>query len=213
MPGLVVTVVDYGAGNIRSVVGALHASGANAKVTSDFQQIAAADRLLIPGVGSFRSAMDRLVSQNIDTAIREAVSRSVPILGICLGMQLLCNWSDEDGGAEGLGIFDGRIEPFTSTPEIRLRIPHVGFNRVQAPGDSILMEGISKRADFYFAHSYRLGSADSKSGVVTGTTNYGTSFISIIEARSHVFAVQFHPELSQGNGLALLRNFLDVPTC
>lgn len=208
-----VTIVDYRAGNIRSVSGALVAIGANVEVTSDADRMRVAERLLVPGVGSFRSAMERLKAQGIDAAIGECASRGTPILGICLGMQLLCSWSDEGGGSSGLGFLNGRVGRFTSSVEAPLRVPHVGFNSVRGSDESELLRGIPTDADFYFAHSYRLGPVPLDQRVVTASTEYGQLFTSVIEMDHRIFGVQFHPELSQGNGLSLLRNFLDIEPC
>lgn len=208
-----VTIVDYQAGNIRSVTGALAAIGANVEITSEADRVRVAERLLVPGVGSFRSAMKRLTAQGVDAAIRECASRGTPILGICLGMQLLCSWSDEDGGSAGFGFLNGRVGRFTSSVEAPLRVPHVGFNSVHGSGESQLLRGIQADADFYFVHSYRLGPVPPGQRVITASTEYGELFTSVVEINHRIFGVQFHPELSQGNGLLLLRNFLDINPC
>jgi imidazole glycerol phosphate synthase glutamine amidotransferase subunit len=214
MESNLVTVIDHGAGNIRSVVGAVESLGEKARVTGDPEVIQDSRILLLPGVGSFRSAMTRIHALGIDSAIRTALESGGFILGICLGMQLLCEWSDEDGGTEGLGLVSSQVTKFERIEsDISLRIPHVGFNSVTSNSSSALFTDISPDSDFYFVHSYRVASLEENSSIRTATTSHGGDFISAFEIEDRIFGVQFHPELSQGNGLQLIKNYIQVASC
>ncbi len=204
-----ITIVDYGIGNIGSVVNALNYLDCKSIVASDPDFVAKADALLLPGVGSFRKAMDLLEQRGLDAALIHAVrERGKKVLGICLGMQLMGTSSTEDGETIGLGLIPAPVERF-STPEVKgAKIPHVGFNTVKAHADSKLMAGLPTNSDFYFVHSYRI-LADIEIGHVS-TCNYGIPFMAAYE-HENVFATQFHPEKSQANGLLLLRNFISQP--
>lgn len=201
-----VTIVDYGMGNIRSLSAAVTHLGWNSQISRDPATIATSETIILPGVGSFPEAMKSIRSQGIDNALRDAFKEGESrILGICLGMQLLMTSSDEDGGSSGLGIIDGDVGRF---PEgIALPIPHIGFNSVNASKLSTLFAGLSESTDFYFVHSYRATNA-AASGLVA-TSHYGETFIAAFEA-GNVYGTQFHPEKSQSNGLALLSNFLSA---
>ncbi len=201
-----VTVVDYGMGNIRSLCAAVIALGYEPYVTGNPSVISAASTIVLPGVGSFPAAMDAVRENGIDTALSEAIrSGRSKILGICLGMQLLTQASDEDGGDNGLAILGGRVSRFS--PHEGFPVPHIGFNRVQPTRLSALFSGFEDGADFYFVHSYRVREVDVE-GVVA-TCNYGQDFAAAFEA-GNVYGTQFHPEKSQTNGLRLLANFLDT---
>ena len=200
------TIVDYGMGNLRSVHNAIAYLGSASRVSSDPSVIAASDKLILPGVGSFRRAMENIRARGLVEPLNEAVlSRKVPLLGICLGMQLLATRGLEDGGAEGLGWIAGEVVPF-DLPDPNARIPHVGFNSVWAkslasPVFSILREP----TDFYFVHSYHLRCDADDSAALW--CDYHGRFCAGVE-RGNVFGTQFHPEKSQANGLALLAQFL-----
>lgn len=201
-----VTVIDYGMGNLWSVASALRFLGARCDLSSDPRKISQADTLLLPGVGSFRKAMQVLDSTGIADAIREAVTiRQKKILGICLGMQLFAEGGSEDGISDGLGLISGKIERFPTADLGGLKVPHIGFNWVAAMNDSPMFAGLGDGADFYFVHSYRL-KYEGQPGCA-GLCRYGEDFIAAY-ANENVHATQFHPEKSQTNGLRLLTNFL-----
>lgn len=206
MTNFSVTVIDYGMGNIWSVLSALRYLGCNANVSGDPEEIAKADSLLLPGVGSFRKAMIALKHQGLDQAIVDAVqNRGSKILGICLGMQLMGISSTEDGDTAGLGLIAGAVDKFHPEETGANKIPHIGFDLVHSHADTRLFRGLESLADFYFVHSYRI-LAKGLSGTLA-TCNYGVEFLAAYE-RDNIFATQFHPEKSQTNGLILLKNFL-----
>lgn len=201
------TIVDYGMGNLASVANAFAAVGAASLVTSRPSDLASATRVVLPGVGAFGEAMRRLREGGLIEPLREAVlTRRTPFLGICLGMQLLAERSEEHGKHEGLGWIGGavtRLEP----GDDQLRIPHVGWNVVHAARPSVLFDGLPAEPTFYFVHSYHLLTTDPAATV--GVCQYGGDVTAAV-ARDHIFGTQFHPEKSQRRGLALLRNFLAV---
>ena len=201
-----VTVIDYGMGNLWSVLSALRYLGYNPNVSCDPHQIAGADFLILPGVGSFRKAMMALQDKYLDQAIIETVqTKGTKILGICLGMQLMGINSSEDGDTPGLGLIKTVVEKFTPQEIGKNKIPHIGFDQVHSQPDSHLFKGLEQFADFYFVHSYRMLPPDliGKKAIC----NYGVEFLAAYE-QDNIFAVQFHPEKSQTNGLILLKNFL-----
>jgi len=203
-----IVVVDYGMGNIWSILSALDFLGASAIVSSDPSVIVNADALLLPGVGSFRLAMQQLQKRELDEAIKEAVTvKNRKILGICLGFQLLGESSTEDGSRAGLGIIPTKVERFNPEELSGRKLPHIGFNEVLLPSESGYFAGFSGSADFYFVHSYRM-----LPGLLPGTKaicNYGVDFLAAYQ-NENVFGAQFHPEKSQPNGLKLLDNFLSA---
>lgn len=208
MPDREVIIIDYGMGNIWSVQSALGYLGANSRVCSDPEYIAKAAKLILPGVGSFRRAMESLQRSGLAEAILEAVkNRGTPILGICLGMQLLGTSGTEDGETLGLGLVDQVVEPFTSEELAGRKSPHIGFNRVVAIQGSRLFQGLNEGADFYFVHSYRM--LPKISGALVSCCNHGVDFAAGVE-KGNVCGTQFHPEKSQTNGLALLKNYLEI---
>lgn len=207
-----IAVIDYGMGNLRSVSKAVeHASDGRARicVTSDPAQISRADRVVLPGVGAIRDCMAELRRLNLDEAVKEA-ARTKPFLGICLGMQALLEFSEENGGTAGIGLLPGRVLRFPEklqdpvTGEA-LKIPHMGWNQVHQTRAHPLWKDIPQDSRFYFVHSYYAAPAAPE--LITGTTPYGFEFASAI-ARDNIFAVQFHPEKSQRAGLTLLANFV-----
>jgi len=199
-----VAIVDYGMGNIRSIIGALKYIGVtDAELTSDRAKLVAADRLILPGVGAFAPAIARVREKGLDVILRELVTeQKKPILGICLGMQLMGLSSEENGAHEGLGFVPGAVSRFD---EAAVRVPHVGFNQVRTDGGLKLYKGFGSSADFYFTHSYRMISAEA---INQCACDYGGEFVASYEL-GNVAGVQFHPELSQYNGLALLKNFIN----
>lgn len=205
------SVIDYGMGNLLSVVNALQFLGADARISANPSEIASADALVLPGVGSFRAAMNALRNQRLDEGIREAVDiRQRKILGICLGFQMLAEFGTEDGGAEGLGYLPGTVDHFNRETASSLKLPHIGFNRVWFSNEAPLFRGLESCADFYFVHSYRLLPEGVEGSVATA--DYGETFVAAY-SRDNIFGAQFHPEKSQTNGLILLRNFLDAQSC
>jgi imidazole glycerol-phosphate synthase subunit HisH len=201
------TVIDYGMGNIWSVLSALRYLGCNPRVSSDPNVIVHSASLLLPGVGSFRKAMVTLQETGLDQAIFDAVkSKGSKILGICLGMQLMGSRGSEDGDMIGLGLIPNPVDKFTSQEIGTAKVPHIGFDLVHSSFDSTLFRGLSRAADFYFVHSYRMLPEGLKGSV--STCAYGTDFVAAYE-QDNIYATQFHPEKSQTNGLVLLKNFLD----
>ncbi len=196
-----IAVIDYKAGNLTSVMKALDALGANATVTADAGVVRQASKVILPGVGHFQ-ATKLLEETGLTEAVREAIGRGVPFLGICVGLQWLFAGSTEAPGVEGLGVFPGECERFAAG----VKVPHVGWNQVRVQANSRLMQGIDDGAFVYYTHSYR-------APVVNGTvavTDYGSPFSGAVE-RDHVMGVQFHPEKSGIAGMRVLRNFMELP--
>lgn len=207
MGGIRVVVVDYGMGNMRSVLNAFRYLGCEAEATDDPLVVASAPCLVLPGVGSFRKAMERIRLKHLDKALLEGVlERGTYLLGICLGMQLLFDFGTEEGGAEGLGLLRGIVERFPEEKMKGLKIPHVGFNTVSMSRREGLFEEIPEDAGFYFVHSYRV-SQRRKDDYNEAICVYGEPFLAAVQ-RGNICGAQFHPEKSQSNGLLLLRNFL-----
>ena len=206
MKQIEVTIIDYGMGNIWSVASAFKYLDAKVKVSSNPKEVEKSTNLILPGVGSFRKAMQALKSLDMDQAILNNVQgRGSKILGICLGMQLMGIESTEDGSTLGLNLIPSSVEGFTPEEVKSRKIPHVGFNQVAAPIESLLFQSIKTNADFYFVHSFRM--LNSNLPGVSSISNHGVDFLSGYEMKN-IFATQFHPEKSQINGLKLLRNFL-----
>jgi len=203
----VITVVNFGMGNIRSVVNALEFLGAPSRVVDTPGDILKSEKLILPGVGSFFRAMQNLHERGLVEPLNEVVlTRQRPILGICLGMQLLAAQGTEDGDMPGLGWIPGRVTRF-AFDDPTYRIPHTGFNSVEfGPNPCPLYERLGRVADFYFVHSYHF---ECESRYVTGQTEYHGPFVASV-ASKNIYGVQFHPEKSQSNGLALLRNYIDL---
>ena len=195
-----VALVDYGMGNRRSVEKALEHVGAEVRRTADPEAIRAADAVVVPGVGAFPEAMRRLGSSGLDEVIRERAASGTPVLGICLGMQLLFEASAEHEGARGLGLLPGEVTPLEAP-----KLPHIGWNEVTFRNGSRLTRGLGERAAFYHVHSFVCRAEDEDD--VVGYGEYGERFASIVE-REGVAGVQFHPEKSSRDGLRLLANFL-----
>jgi len=199
-----VAIIDYGMGNLRSVEKGLQRVGVAAHITRDPTRIEAAAGVVLPGVGAFGACMDNLRRFGLVSAVRRVIDGGVPFLGICLGLQLLFDESEEFGPVKGLGIFRGRCVRFRDTDEPTLRIPHMGWNRIHKRRDVPHLDGIDDGEFVYFVHSYYVVPDDPALAVTT--TDYGGQFVSSI-ACDNVFACQFHPEKSQAVGLRILRNF------
>jgi glutamine amidotransferase len=197
-----VALVDYGMGNRRSVEKALEHVGARVVRTADREEIAGAAAIVLPGVGAFPEAMRRLAALGLIDLLRDRAAAGVPVLGICLGMQLLFDRSDEHEGAAGLGLLAGSV---TRLEAPGLKIPHIGWNTVSFSRPSALTDGLGEAAAFYHVHTYACRPAEERD--VLGRGEYGEPFVSIVE-RGNVMGAQFHPEKSSLDGLALLRNFV-----
>lgn len=197
-------IIDYGLGNLNSLKSTFeYLNISDISVSNNFDEIIKANKLLLPGVGSFANAMTKIKNLKLETILKEQVIlKKKPILGICLGMQLLCKYSEEDGGAKGLGFIDAECKKFAIK---NLKIPHVGFNQVEINSSAKINEGFSGKKDFYFTHSYRLHSNNEIKG---SFCTYGEDFIASFE-KDNIVGTQFHPELSQHNGLKLLKNFIE----
>ena len=199
-----VTIVDYGMGNIASVRNAFHYLGVDTEVVNTPPGVMTARLVVLPGVGAFGDAMRNLHSLRlIEPLNRKVMEERIPFLGICLGMQLLADESDEKGTHEGLGWIPGRVEALDVTP---LRVPHMGWNDVIANSEDDLMRGLQQNPSFYFVHSYQLRCKNRDD--IHSTVNYGGEVTAAVR-RNNLFAVQFHPERSHHNGLGLLTNFLN----
>jgi imidazole glycerol-phosphate synthase subunit HisH len=200
-----VTIIDYGMGNLQSIVTALEQCNATVTISDDPDTIFAADRLVLPGVGAFADGMQNLCSAGLDRVVREAVNcHTIPLLGICLGMQLLADTGVEGGVIPGLGLIPGDVVRFVPA-DPRERIPHVGWNEVIYPKTDPLFANIPAGSDFYFVHSYHFVPKSPSS--VIGVTPYCGSFVSAVNEQ-HIRGVQFHPEKSSVLGLTLINNFL-----
>ncbi|HIZ14103.1 MAG TPA: imidazole glycerol phosphate synthase subunit HisH [Candidatus Mediterraneibacter stercorigallinarum] len=200
-----IAVIDYDAGNIRSVEKALLALRQDVCITGDAEKIMSADRVILPGVGAFGDAMENIYRTGLDQVIRRVVDEGKPFLGICLGLHLLFERSEEAPGVEGLGILKGEI---LRIPEAEgLKIPHMGWNSLHLENDGRLFRGIEEQSYVYFVHSYYLKAADEK--IVKASTEYCTHIHASVE-QGNVFACQFHPEKSSEVGLHILKNFVEL---
>ena len=200
-----ITVLDYDAGNIKSVEKALNFLGEEVKITRDREEILAADRVILPGVGAFGDAMEKLHQYGLVEIIRQVVQKGTPFLGICLGLQLLFEESEESQGVPGLGILKGKIRRIPNTPG--LKIPHMGWNSLTLRPETRLFSGLGEEPYVYFVHSYYLEAADSE--IVAASADYGVVIHAAVET-GNVFACQFHPEKSSDTGLQILKNFISL---
>lgn len=198
-----IAIIDYDAGNIKSVEKALQYLGEETCVTRDPEEILAAEKVILPGVGAFGDAMQKLHQYGLVEVIKEVVNRRKPLLGICLGLQLLFESSEESPGVEGLGILKGKIVRFPE--DAGVKIPHVGWNSLQYPNSGRLFANVPENAFVYFVHSYYLKAEDPQ--IVTASAWYGTQIHASVE-KDQVFACQFHPEKSSETGLRILKNFV-----
>lgn len=202
-----IAIIDYKAGNLTSVKRAVNALGRECEITRDLDKLARAERIIFPGVGAAGSAMADLRASGLDRALEGAVNRGAPVLGICLGAQIVLTHSEEDGGVDCLDLIEGRVKRFAEDMEQggqRLKVPHMGWNRVEF-ADHPLFAGVEDASEFYFVHSYYPAPADE--AVVIGRTEYGIRFASAL-ARGSLVVCQFHLEKSGRPGLKILENFL-----
>ena len=196
-----IAIIDYDAGNLKSVEKALLFLGEEAKITSDAEEILGADKIILPGVGAFGDAMEKLNTRGLSEVIREAVRRKIPLLGICLGLQLLFEASEESPGVDGLSVLKGKI--IRIPDKEGYKVPHIGWNSLKINPESKLFAGIPEDAYVYFVHSYYLKAEEP---IVAAQTDYVVDIHAAVE-KEHVFACQFHPEKSGEIGLKLLKNF------
>lgn len=204
-----IAIIDYGMGNLRSVFNACTYLGFESRITDDGDETLKADKIVLPGVGSFRVAMENIRLKRLDETLKRVIDRGTPILGICLGMQLLADWGEEDGLTKGLGWIPGCVQKLHASRDHK--IPHIGFNKAifKSSGDGSLsiFNGLGSAADFYFVHSYRMSCDDVSH--ISAETKYGETFTSAVK-RDHVYGVQFHVEKSRRNGLKVLQNFCSL---
>jgi glutamine amidotransferase len=203
----IITIVDYGMGNIKSLANAFRFLGANVHFSNEFEKICKSEIVILPGVGSYYKAMKIIKMKGIDTALFEVIKRGNFLLSICLGMQLLGSSSNEKKKTKGLGLVSNKVLKFTNLETKNKKIPHVGFNKVNYKNNNKLFEGIENGSDFYFVHSYRMLPEKLKNNI--STTNYGVNFLSYFNI-NNIYATQFHPEKSQLNGIKFLKNFLKI---
>ena len=200
-----IAIIDYDAGNVKSVEKALQFLGEEVIITRDREQILSADRVVLPGVGAFGDAMEKLHSYNLVEVIKEVVANKTPFIGICLGLQLLFESSEESPGVAGLGILQGKI---VRIPEKDgLKVPHIGWNSLKYPNKGRLYKGIEEDSYVYFVHSYYLQAQDPS--IVVAKTEYGVDIQASVE-KDNVFACQFHPEKSSSVGMTILKNFINI---
>lgn len=205
-----IVIVDYKAGNLTSVKLALEALGVEAQITADHEAIRAAERVIFPGVGTAGSATAHLAESGLGDVLREVVGKGVPFMGVCFGMQLLFDHTDEDGGCDCLGIVPGNVRHFEPRDPL-VKIPHMGWNTVEIVGDHPILAGVDDGSEFYFVHSYYCMPTDPQ-GMV-GATEYADARFTSIVSRGNVFATQFHPERSGRIGLKLYENFVRWDGC
>ena len=195
-----VAIIDYGVGNLRSVEKAFAATGCEAIISGDERELRGAERLVLPGVGAFGACIKALTERGFDRLVYERAREGTPLLGVCVGMQLLFEESDEFGSTRGLGLLKGKVRRFGN----ELVVPHVGWNRIHQTRPHVLFEGVADGAFCYFVHSFYCEPADET--VIAGETQYGTRYASVV-ADKNICGVQFHPEKSQDVGLKMLKNF------
>ncbi len=200
-----IAILDYDAGNIKSVEKAMQLLGQEVTITRDRREVLNADKVILPGVGAFGDAMEKIRQYGLYEVIHEVTEQGTPFLGICLGLQLLFERSEESPGVEGLGILKGEILRIPETPG--LKIPHMGWNSLDFRNNGRLFENLPEESYVYFVHSYYLRAADEK--IVTAVTEYGTQIHASVE-QGNVFACQFHPEKSSDVGIQILKNFVAI---
>jgi len=197
-----ITVIDYGMGNLRSIENAFRYLGAKTKITDNPKEIEKAKKLIFPGVGNFRKAIENLKRKKIDSAIKKSIKKGASFLGICLGFQLLFEKSEEAPKVKGLNIIKGKVLKFK-----KVKIPQIGWNQIEIEKKSKILQGIKDYSFFYFMHSFYVEPLDKE--IIVAKTNYGKVFCSAIESKN-IFGVQFHPEKSGEVGLKILKNFVQL---
>lgn len=200
-----IAIIDYDAGNIKSVQKAINLLGEETVLTREKEEILTADKVILPGVGAFGDAMEKLERFGLVQVIKEVVEKGTPFLGICLGLQLLFEESEESPGVKGLGILKGKIVKIPE--ETGLKIPHIGWNSLDFPSEGTLFKGIQPNSYVYFVHSFYLQAEEKE--IVKATTKYGVTIEASVE-KGNVYACQFHPEKSSDVGLQILKNFLAI---
>lgn len=200
-----ITIIDYGMGNLRSVAKALEHLGLVSEITAEPERIAAAERLILPGVGAFGDAMVELEKRRLIAPVVDYARSGRPFIGICLGMQLLFDESEESPGVAGLGLIPGRVRRF----EPGLKVPHMGWNTVRQARPSPLFAGVPDNDYFYFVHSYYVDPSPRAEEAAAGLTTYGIEFAAVL-SHGNIFGTQFHPEKSQQRGLRMLENFAKI---
>ena len=200
-----IAIIDYDAGNIKSVEKALNYLGEEAIITRDHDEIVNSDKVILPGVGAFADAMEKIHRYGLEETIHEVVEKNIPFLGICLGLQLMFESSDEGPGVKGLGLLPGKILRIPKSRD--LKIPHMGWNNIKVKEDSRLFKGLPENPYVYFVHSYYLQADDED--IVAATTEYGVKIHAAVE-KDNIFACQFHPEKSSTVGLQILKNFVSL---
>ena len=199
-------VIDYGAGNLRSVVHALkHLQAHNMRLVEHGSELDGASKIILPGVGAFGAGMEQMRQRDLVMPLLDAFARGIPYLGICVGMQMLFDFGEEMGEHEGLGIIPGRVIRFPEFPD--RKVPHMGWNQLDVQERSALFQGLDKRSHVYFVHSYYCAPEDA--GAIIASVDYGVEFAAAVQS-GNIYGVQFHPEKSQRNGLRILNNFLRI---
>ena len=209
-----ITMIDYGGSNLRSAQKAFEYVGADVVVTADPDTVRQAEKLVLPGVGAFGAGMAAIRQRGLEPAIKDAAAKGTPLLGICLGMQYLFDSSEELGQHTGLGLVAGRVRRFDQSGKVaeepserRLKVPHMGWNQIEATRESRLLAGIAAGSYAYFVHSYYCDPAEKTA--VLARTDYGHPFAAIV-AQDNIYGIQFHPEKSQAIGLRILQNYLTL---
>ena len=203
-----IVIIDYGMGNLRSVQKKFHRVGANTEISNDLELIANAHKLVLPGVGHFYHGIKQLKELGIWDVLNEAIlQKKTPILGICLGMQLMAKKSSEGGSLEGLGWFDAEVVKFDVKDQLKYKVPHMGWNNAIIHRDNKFLEGVDNESMYYFVHSYYMKCNDEKD--ILTTTCYEDKFVSAIQ-KDNIFGTQFHPEKSHDTGEKLIRNFVEL---
>lgn len=200
-----IAIIDYDAGNIKSVEKSLNYLGEEAIITRDHDEIVNSDKVILPGVGAFADAMEKIRHYGLEETIHAVVEKNIPFLGICLGLQLMFESSDEGPGVKGLGLLPGKILRIPKSGD--LKIPHMGWNNIKVKEDSRLFKGLPENPYVYFVHSYYLQADDED--IVAATTEYGVKIHAAVE-KDNIFACQFHPEKSSTVGLQILKNFVSL---
>ena len=203
----IIGIIDYGMGNLRSVGKAVERMGGRVYVGSDPKKLRQAEKLILPGVGAFGDAIRELKKRGLIPVIKKAIKKKKPFLGVCLGLQLLFESSEESPGVKGLGIWKGKVKRFRLKKSVDFKIPQMGWNQVKWMRSSSVSRRVKTQSYFYFVHSYFAEPKDRS--LIVGNTDYGVKFPSVL-ANGNVFAVQFHPEKSQKTGLQILKNFIGL---